>query len=325
MHKPILPVIAGPTASGKTGCAIALCKRIHGEVVSADSMQIYKGMDILTAAPSISEQDGIEHHLIHCVDPSVAYSADNYRRDALAWIADIRRRGRCPVLCGGTGLYIDAVTRPLSFSARPGDEEMRKRLNEQAQTPEGRRMLHEELGRFDPESAERLHENDVRRVVRAIEIYRLTGISQSEHTRRDRMREGEHSEIIFALEWPRDALCSRIDRRVDAMIEAGLIEEVRSLMERSEQHPTALQAIGYKEIAAALRNEMTMEKAVYLMKRATRALARRQRTWFKRDPRVIWLEAQGQTADDLAERMRDEILQRFGTGALDTRPEGPAL
>ena len=186
MDKPILPVIAGPTASGKTAIAVALCQLIDGEVVSADSMQIYSGMEILSARPTEGEMQGIPHHLLGCVDPASGYSADAYRQDAKACIAEIYQRGHMPVLCGGTGLYIDAVTRPMSFSTQRSDEAMHRQLMALGETPEGKRRLHDMLREIDPQSADRLHENDVRRVSRAIEIYRLTGVTQTEHTRLDR-------------------------------------------------------------------------------------------------------------------------------------------
>ena len=309
--KPLLPVIAGPTASGKTACAVALCGLIGGEVISADSMQIYSGMDVLSAMPTAEEMGGVPHHLMGCVEPSEKFSADAYREAAKACIADVLGRGMTPVLCGGTGLYIDAVTRPMSFSTQASDEAMHAELLALADQPGGKHRLHEMLREIDPQSAARLHENDVRRVSRAIEIYRLTGVTQTEHTRRDRQREGEYDALIFALDWPREALYSRIDARVDGMLEAGLIDEVRALMADEQRHPTAMQAIGYKEIAAALRGEMSMEKAVYLTKKASRNLAKRQLTWFRRDDRVTWLPAQGQSAGELATKMKriiDELI-----------------
>ena len=310
MDKPILPVIAGPTASGKTACAVALCKLIGGEVISADSMQIYSGMGILSAVPTAREMDGVPHHLMGCVDPASGYSADAYREDAKARIAEVLSRGRVPVLCGGTGLYIDAVTRPMSFSSQRSDEALHRELLALAEQPGGRRRLHDMLRAVDPDSAERLHENDVRRVSRALEVYRLTGVTLTEHTRLDRDREGDFREIIFAPDWPREALYSRIDARVDAMLAAGLVDEVRALMADESSHPTAIQAIGYKEIAAALRGECPLYKAVYLTKKASRNLAKRQLTWFRRDERVIWLPAQGQSAEALALQMKEIIHER---------------
>jgi tRNA dimethylallyltransferase len=316
MEKIILPVVAGPTASGKTACAVALCRLIGGEVISADSMQIYAGMEILSAAPTRAEMAGIAHHMIGCVDPASGYSADAYREDAKACIADIASRGKVPVLCGGTGLYINAVTRPMSFSSQRSDEAMHEQLMKMGETPEGKRKLHDMLRQIDPESAGRVHENDVRRVSRAIEIYKLTGMTLSEHSRLDIQREGDFREIIFAPDWPREALYRRIDARVDEMLKQGLVEEVRTLMASEQRHPTALQAIGYKEIAAALRGEITMEHAVWLTKKASRNLAKRQLTWFRRDPRVIWLEAEAESAETLAAQMQRVIVDRFGNTAI---------
>jgi len=310
MQKTILPVVAGPTASGKTACAVMLAKLMGGEVVSADSMQIYSGMDILSAKPSPEEMLGVRHHLLGFVDPKERYTADAYRMDAKACIRDIVNRSRVPVLCGGTGLYINAVTRPMSFSEQ-SDEIMHEELMAMGETLAGRRKLHDMLKEIDPESAQRLHENDVRRVSRAIEIYRLTGKTQTEQIRLDREREGDYREIIFAIEWPRDELYRRIGVRVDNMMKEGLVEEVRELLKDEQCHPTALQAIGYKEIAAAIRGEITMDEAVEWTKQATRHLAKRQLTWFRRDERVIWLDAVGMNAERLAARMRDIIYERF--------------
>ncbi|MBR1560543.1 MAG: tRNA (adenosine(37)-N6)-dimethylallyltransferase MiaA [Clostridia bacterium] len=311
-RKLTLPVVAGPTASGKTACAVALCRLIGGEVVSADSMQVYAGMDVLSAIPTAEERGGVPHHLMGFVDPARRYTADAYREDAKRCVAEIASRGRTPVLCGGTGLYINAVTRPMSFSEQ-SDEAMHGELMAMGQTPEGRQRLHDMLKAVDPESAARLHANDVRRVSRAIEIYRLTGVTQTEQIRRDRARPGDYDEIIFAPDWPRDVLYRRIDRRVDEMLENGLVDEVRRLMADENRHPTAIQAIGYKEIAAALRGEVTMEKAVYWMKQATRNFAKRQLTWFRHDDRVVWLPAEGRSAEDIAIEMAEIIKQKTET------------
>lgn len=306
--KPLLPAVVGPTASGKTACAVELCKMIGGEVISADSMQVYRGMEILSATPDEAERGGIRHHMLGCVDPAARYTADAYREDARRCIEDIRARGQTPVLCGGTGLYINAVTRPMTFSMQ-SDERMHDELMAMGQTAEGRRSLHDMLASVDPESAARLHENDVRRVSRAIEIYRLTGVTQTEHTRKDRERTGDYREALFAPDWPREALYERINARVDQMLAHGLVDEVRRLMAEEQAHPTAAQAIGYKEIAAALRGEITMAEAVRWMKQATRNFAKRQLTWFRHDDRVVWLPAEGRTAEALASEMAERIRE----------------
>lgn len=302
-NKPKLIVVAGPTASGKTACAVELCLRIGGEVVSADSMQIYRGMNVLSAMPTKEEMRGVPHHMLGVADPSEKYSAAMYRDRANEIIADIHVRGRRAVVCGGTGLYINALTRPLSFSER-SDEKLHDELMALADEPGGRRRLHDMLKEVDPESAARLHENDVRRVARAVEIFRLTGITQTQQAKLDAQREGDYDETVFALDWPRDVLYSRIDRRVDEMLSNGLVEEVRRLMSDSERYPTAAQAIGYKEIAMALSGRMTMEEAVWLVKQATRNYAKRQLTWFRRDPRTVWIPAEGRSAREIASQMR---------------------
>jgi len=307
VDKPKLIVVAGPTASGKTACAVELCRRIGGEVVSADSMQIYRGMDVLSAMPTEAEMQGVPHHMLGVADPSEKYSAAMYRDAANEIIADIHARGRHAVVCGGTGLYINALTRPLSFSER-SDEKLHAELMALADEPGGKAQLHSMLEQVDPESAARLHENDVRRVVRAIEIFKLTGVTQTEQAAIDAQREGDYNETIFALDWPRDVLYSRIDKRVDMMLEAGLIDEVRRLMADSERYPTAAQAIGYKEIAAALMGRMSMEDAVLKVKQATRNFAKRQLTWFRRDDRTIWIPAQGRSISEIAEDMK-QILK----------------
>ena len=302
MNKPKLIVIAGPTASGKTACAVALCKKMGGEVVSADSMQIYRGMDILSAKPSPEEMDGVVHHMLGIADPIEKYSAAKYRDTAKSVIADIHDRSKMPVLCGGTGLYINAVTRPMDFSEKC-DETLRRELLAMSEQPGGRRKLHDILAEIDPEAARKLHENDVRRVTRAIEVFRLTGRTQSEQMRLDAMREGDYAETFFALRWPRDVLYARIDKRVDLMLKAGLIDEVRRLRQDEQNHPTALQAIGYKEIAAALEGRMSMDEAVALVKQLSRNYAKKQMTWFQRDPRCVWIDAENRTADEISNAM----------------------
>ena len=305
--KPKLIVIAGPTASGKTACAVEMCHRVGGEVISADSMQLYRGMDILSAKPTREEMGGVPHHMLGVADPAEKYSAARYRDEAKAAIADVLARSRTPVLCGGTGLYINAVTRPMEFSEKC-DPELRRELLEMAEAPGGRRRLHDMLAQIDPEAAARLHENDVRRVTRAIEVYRLTGRTQTEQARLDAQREGDYRETVFALRWPREALYARIDRRVDDMVASGLIDEVRALTRDARSHPTALQAIGYKEIAAALEGRMPMDEAVALVKQLSRNYAKKQMTWFQRDARARWIDAMGKTVEQIVDEMI-EILE----------------
>ena len=309
MTRPLLPVVAGPTASGKTAVAVALALSAGGEVVSADSMQIYRGMDILTAMPTPEEMRGVPHHMLGVFSPREKCSAAAYRERALVCIEKIRGRGRLPIVCGGTGLYINALTRPLGFAAQ-GDEAIRDELTGIAEGPNGRARLHAMLESVDPESAARLHPNDVRRVVRALEIFRLTGRTQTEQAALDAQRgDGPFAERIYALDWPRDVLYARIDRRVEAMLSAGLVEEVQRLMRNENEYTTAAQAIGYKEIAAALRGECALAEAVEKLKQATRNYAKRQLTWFRRDARVHWVPAQNRTAEEIAADIHKDILK----------------
>lgn len=310
MAKPELLIIAGPTASGKTAVAVELALRLDAEVVSADSMQVYRDMDILTAMPTPEEMRGVPHHMLGVFPPDQKCSAAAYRELALGRIQDILARGKRPIVCGGTGLYINALTRPLSFAAQ-GDDAIRAELTRIAEAEGGRERLHDQLKAVDPAAAARLHPNDVRRVVRALEIYRITGRTQSEQAALDAQRgDGPFSERAYALDWPREALYARIDRRVDEMLHSGLVDEVRRLMKNEAAFSTAAQAIGYKEIAAALRGECALAEAVETLKRATRNYAKRQLTWFRRDARVRWVAAQGLSAAEIAEKIITDIEVR---------------
>ena len=310
MAKPELLIIAGPTASGKTAVAVELALRLDAEVVSADSMQVYRDMDILTAMPTPEEMRGVPHHMLGVFPPDQKCSAAAYRELALGRIQDILARGKRPIVCGGTGLYINALTRPLSFAAQ-GDDAIRAELTRIAEAEGGRERLHDQLEAVDPAAAARLHPNDVRRVVRALEIYRITGRTQSEQAALDAQRgDGPFSERVYALDWPREALYARIDRRVDEMLQSGLVDEVRRLMKNEAVFSTAAQAIGYKEIAAALRGECALAEAVETLKRATRNYAKRQLTWFRRDARVRWVAAQGLSAAEIAEKIIIDIEVR---------------
>ena len=315
MEKPYLIVITGATASGKTDAAIRLCQEIGGEVVSCDSMQVYRGMDIGTAKPALAERRGIPHHMLDLVDPTENYSVSAFREQAASVIGDILARGRQPVLCGGTGLYIDALTKPMAFSEE-SSEEIRNELRAIAAQPDGKRRLHEALEQIDPDSAARLHENDLRRVMRAIEIYRLTGRTMTEQMAIDRQREGDYRADLFALEWPREALYERINRRVDQMMEKGLTEEVKALLSRGvPPESTAMQALGYKEIAAALNGRCSIEEAVEAVKMGTRRYAKRQITWLRRDGRVHWIPAQDRQTDEIV----FEIMKETGYDANPSR------
>ena len=307
-RKPRLIVIGGPTASGKTAASVRLCQKIGGSVISSDSMQIYRGMDIGTAKPFPEEMGGIEHHLLSIADPGEKYSAAAYRELAIEAINCVYAAGRQPVVCGGTGLYIDALTKPMSFAEHTANEELRAELTALSETMVGKLQLHNMLREIDPESAERLHINDVRRVIRAIEVYRMTGRTITEQAQLDKQREGDFDVIMFALSWPREVLYDRINRRVDEMIKLGLVNEVKSLLSNGlAKGSTAMQALGYKEIVQALDGEISMEEAVDAIKQGSRHYAKRQLTWFRRDERVHWIEAPGKTLDQIVDEMIKEI------------------
>lgn len=308
-----LIVIGGPTASGKTSVAVRLCQIINGEVVSADSMQIYRGMDIGTAKPTNEEMGGVSHHLLSIAEPLEKYSVASYRDGAYQAIEDISKRGKQPVVCGGTGLYIDAITKPMGFAGYSCNEELRNELTCLSQTEVGKETLHKMLEDVDPESAARLHVNDVRRVIRAIEIYKMTGRTITEQSRQDQEHESDFNVVMFALNWPREVLYDRINRRVEQMMDNGLVDEVRVLMSSHlEKGSTAMQALGYKEIVAALNGITSMETAVEDIKRGSRNYAKRQMTWFRRDKRVHWIDALGKSLDQIVEEIIKEIDSNVG-------------
>jgi len=287
--KPLL-VIVGPTAVGKTAFCIELAQRVPAEVVTADSMQVYRGMDIGTAKPTPAERRGVPHHCIDLVDPEEECNVADYRRHALEAIAAIHRRGKLPILSGGTGLYVRAVVDDFLFPDRGADWELRRRLEEEAQRL-GRAALHARLKEVDPETAARLHPNDLRRVVRALEVYERTGRPLSEHLKEARGKESMFDLLMFGLTRPREELYERINRRVLEQIEAGLVDEVAALMRRGlDEDDVAMQGLGYKEIIGYLKGRMSLEEAIRVLQRDTRHYARRQLTWFRADKRIQWLD-----------------------------------
>jgi len=283
---PILAVV-GPTASGKTALAVDIALRYGGEVVSADSMQVYRGMDIATAKPSMEERKGVPHHLMGVIDPSVPFSVAEYAQMAHETIRDIHDRGRLPILAGGTGLYVDAVLRDLAFAEMKSDPALREELFSLGRE-QGPAALWELLRECDPESAASLHENNMGRVVRAIEVYRLTGVPMSEQQRRSRAGRSRYLPLKLGLNFrDRQVLYSRINARVDKMLEEGLLEEAREFLRRSSG-PTAAQAIGYKELLGYFSGALSLDQAAENLKRESRRYAKRQLTWFRRDEEILW-------------------------------------
>lgn len=283
-----LIVIAGPTASGKTALAVKIAKETGSEIVSADSMQIYKKMDIGTAKPTEEEMEGIPHHLIDYVDPALNYSLSDYVSDAKKALADIWERGEIPILAGGTGLYIDHVVYDIMLSDAPSDSLLRKNLTDEAAKKGGEYML-SKLYEIDPPAAEKLHPNDIKRIVRALEIYLLTGRTKTEWDRASKQHEKTYDFFYFAIETPRKILYNNINARADKMVRAGLFDEARALFEYIPPDGTAAQGIGYREAGYYLRGLSTRDETIRLIKRNTRRLAKRQLTWFGKNPDIVWI------------------------------------
>ena len=281
--------IAGPTASGKTGLAVALAKRLDAEVVSCDSMQIYRGMDIGTAKPDAAEMDGVPHHLLDVAEPGEDFSVGRYVKLADAAIADIHSRGKTAIVCGGTGLYMDSLIKGETFAApsRPAQREYVEHIAEE----KGMAYVYDMLKEADPETAEKLHLSDRKRIIRAMEVFLITGMPLSWHNEQSKKRPPKYEPAWIGLNFrDRAKLYARVDRRVDAMLEKGLEAEVRRLLEQGiDPKTTAMQAIGYKEMAAALRGECTLKQAAERIKQASRNYAKRQLTWFRRNEAVRWL------------------------------------
>ena len=293
MKKSKILAIVGPTAGGKTALSVALAKRAGGEVISCDSMQIYRGMDIGTAKPTEEEMRGVPHHLLDIAAPEEAFSVCDYVSAATAAADDILSRGKLPIFCGGTGLYLDAFLRGGVADSPAGDPALRAALTESA-SADGGAALFEELRRCDPESAAAIHPNNLRRVIRAVEIYRLTGVPKSEWDRRSRTFPPRYDAVVLGLCYhDRALLRARISARVDEMLAAGLAEETRRLWEAGvfEKSPTAAAAIGYKELLPYLRGECTLAAAAETLKTATAQYAKRQMTWFAAKDYVTWIPA----------------------------------
>lgn len=291
-QKTKLLVVAGPTASGKTALSVALAKALGGEIVSADSMQLYKGMDIGTAKASAEERQGIPHHLLDILAPNEPYSAAKFKEDASACIDDITGRGKLPVIVGGTGLYIDALLYPYAFRGAESDPAIRAEL-EAFVAEKGESALHERLAALDPEAAQSIHPNNVRRVIRAVEVCLCTGEKYSKQEKTIKNADNcLYDAAYLGLEWPRELLYRRIDQRVEAMFEQGLVEETTRLLgEGLSPMAQSMQAIGYKEILPYINGEATLEAVMKTLKLNTRHYAKRQMTWFKANPMIRWLDA----------------------------------
>ncbi len=288
MEKPRILGVVGPTASGKTAFAIRLAKKYRGEVVSCDSMQIYKEMNIGTAKPTKEEMEGIPHHMLDFVPPAENYSVADFAEQAGAVIAEILSRGKLPILCGGTGLYVDSLLKGISFAEEVRDEEYRKELKALAEE-RGVEAVHDLLKKADFQAAEEIHPNNLKRVIRTLEIIKTTGKTKAEYDR-DGRGEPPYDAKIYGMELEREELYRRINLRVDLMMEQGLLKEVEHLLKKGiPMTATSMQAIGYKELVAYLKGEITQLEAVEQIKQESRRYAKRQLTWFRRNPDICWV------------------------------------
>lgn len=298
MQKEKVIVICGPTASGKTALSIELAKIINGEIVSADSMQIYKDMDIGTAKPTQEEMQGIKHYLIDFVSPDERYSVADYKQDAKKAIREILKKGKVPIIVGGTGLYVDSLIYEIEYPNIEFDEKYRKKLEKEVEE-NGLEELYEKAKEIDNEAIEKISKNDKKRILRILEIYHATGKNKTEQEKESRKNEVEFDYKVYALNWDREKLYERINKRVDIMLEQGLIEEVKNVYEEYNKFPTAMQGLGYKEVVEYLENKTTKEEMIEKIKQETRRYAKRQMTWFRKNKQTIWLNAEDEIQNNI--------------------------
>lgn len=310
---PKILVIVGPTASGKTRMAVELAQRHNGEVISADSMQIYRTMDIGTAKPTKEEMGGVPHHMIDVADPEEDFSVARYVEMAARCVDDVLARGKLPIVAGGTGLYIDSLLSGRTFASFSPDSALRGELERELAEKGGQAML-EALAQVDPEAAQRLHPNDHKRIVRALEVYRSTGKTITQHNRETQAIPPRYNALTIGLAFQdRQAMWRRIDQRVDEMVAAGLEDEVRRLLTSGiSPKCTAMQAIGYKEFTQALSGEMTWQEATDVVKLRSRQYAKRQLTWFGRNPNTRWVRWDDPPEFEQGRRASTEYMEEFG-------------
>ena len=289
MQKQKVIVICGPTASGKTGLSIELAKKINGEIVSCDSMQIYKDMTIGTAKPTENEMQGIKHYIIDCVSPDTRYSVADYKKDATYVIRDILKKGKVPIVVGGTGLYIESLICGIEYNEIKTDLKYREELEQIVQN-EGLNILYEKAKEIDPEAIKKISENDKKRICRILEIYHATGKTKTELEIESRKKGPDFDFSLFGITMDREKLYERINYRVDIMIEKGLIQEVKELVSKYKEFPTAMQGLGYKEVVGYLQGQYSKDEMIEKIKMETRRYAKRQLTWFKKYDNIIWLD-----------------------------------
>ena len=311
MKKPLI-VLTGPTAIGKTSLSISLAKAVNGEIISADSMQVYKHMDIGSAKIRPEEMKGVPHYLVDVLEPEEEFHIVKFQQMAKAAMKEIYGKGKIPILVGGTGFYIQAVTRDIDFTEAKQEDAYRLELEALAEE-KGAEYLHEMLQKVDPASAESIHAHNVKRVIRALEFYHQNGTPISAHNEEQKAQESPYNLAHFVLNGPREILYDRIDRRVDQMLEEGLVKEVENLKEMGcHRGMVSMQGLGYKEILACLEGEYPLEEAVRILKRDTRHFAKRQLTWFRREKDVIWVNKEefNWNEDSILEYMLSVLRER---------------
>lgn len=297
--KPIVYVIGGPTASGKSKLAVELAKKVNGEIISADSMQIYKEMNIGTAKVNKEEMQGVQHYLVDFVSPDERYSVSNFKKDAEKAIEEILEKGKTPIVVGGTGLYIDSLIYGIEFQNEEVDLEYREKLNKIADE-KGLESLYKKAQEIDPEAMKKISINDRKRIIRVLEIYHKTGKTKTEQELQSRKNEVKYEYKVFAITMDREKLYERIEKRVDLMIEQGLIEEVKQILEKYHTFPTAMQGLGYKEVVEYLKGFCTKEEMIEKIKKETRHYAKRQLTWFRKNKEIIWLDGEKSTDENVS-------------------------
>ena len=305
MDKPKVIVIWGPTASGKTSLSISLAKKINGEIVSCDSMQIYKEMDIGSAKPTVEEMQEIKHYLVDFVSPEKRYSVSEYKEDASKAIEEIINKGKTPIIVGGTGLYLNSLIYNIQYNEMEVDLNYRRELEKEAEEY-GLEVLYNRAKEIDPEAMEKVSANDKKRITRVLEIYNATGRNKTELEKKSR-KEVPYNYLIFGINMERSILYDRINKRVDIMLEQGLIEEVKNLINKYSNMPTAMQGLGYKEVKEFLDGNISKEEMIEKIKMETRRYAKRQITWFKRIKNIIWLDGLNKTEENV-----NSIMEVYG-------------
>ena len=305
MDKPKVIVICGPTASGKTSLSISLAKKINGEIVSCDSMQIYKEMDIGSAKPTVEEMQEIKHYLVDFVSPEKRYSVSEYKEDASKAIEEIINKGKTPIIVGGTGLYLNSLIYNIQYNEMEVDLNYRRELEKEAEEY-GLEVLYNRAKEIDPEAMEKVSANDKKRITRVLEIYNATGRNKTELEKKSR-KEVPYNYLIFGINMERSILYDRINKRVDIMLEQGLIEEVKNLINKYSNMPTAMQGLGYKEVKEFLDGNISKEEMIEKIKMETRRYAKRQITWFKRIENIILLYGLNKTEENL-----NSIMEVYG-------------